>query len=415
MVQRGDDKLRPTLGVPTPGPGELADAPSVLDIVRRLKEAIAEKDRIINERTRELKDARRRVENIVSSIGDAVLVLDEAGIVESANEAAIELTGYSRDELVGRPAAELWVDPSHRELFLGERYMDLLRRGVLQRSDMAWRNKRGDSIAISWTGSPLRDGDRLCGLVGVARDRRDDKRLEDEKLRTVRALAASVAHEIRNPLGAIQNSVALLLRDLPLQGDDRTLMDIVFGETQRIGGIVSQFLNFARPQEVMLARGDLGVLLGEVAILAEKDERAEKGEILVRLDEGLPQVRFDADKLRQVLWNLVSNALDAGGKHVALRARLVEGGVEVRVADDGAGMEPAVLARAFEPFRTTKARGTGLGLVICKSIVEAHGGSIRIESAPGEGTTVSFTLPGEGAGEPAPEAQDPHATEGSVR
>ncbi len=228
----------------------------------------------------------------------------------------------------------------------------------------------------------------------MARDRRDEKRLEEEKLRAVRALAASVAHEIRNPLGAIQNSVALLLRDLPLEGEDRTLMDIVFSETQRIGGIVSQFLDFARPQEVMLSTGDLGILLEEVSKIAQKDERAARCELLLQVDQDLPRVAFDADKLRQVLWNLVSNALDAPGKHVGIRARRAEGGVEVRVADDGAGMSPEVLARVFEPFRTTKARGTGLGLSISRAIIEKHGGSIRIESAPGEGTTVSFTLPG---------------------
>ena len=154
----------------------------------------------------------------------------------------------------------------------------------------------------------------------------------------------------------------------------------------------------------MLAPGDLGGLLRDIAMLAERDERArpveapapgahDRVEILVGCDPELPAALFDADKLRQVLWNLVSNALDARGTRVAIRARRTSTGIEVRVADDGRGMSPEVLARTFEPFRTTKARGTGLGLVISKSIVEAHGGSIRIESAEGEGTTVSFTLP----------------------
>jgi signal transduction histidine kinase len=230
--------------------------------------------------------------------------------------------------------------------------------------------------------------------------------MEEEKLRAVRALAASVAHEIRNPLGAIQNSVAVLKRDLPLEGDDRTLMAIVFEEAERIGAIVSQFLSFARPSEPVLAPGDVGELLREVATLAEKDERAQAGsqtsgsearctELLLRVDPDLPTVAFDEDKIKQVVWNLISNALDAARSgHVAIRARRApDGGVEVRVADDGPGIAPEMLARAFEPFRTTKARGTGLGLTISKSIVDAHGGTIRIESAVGSGTTVSFTIP----------------------
>ncbi|MBI3724725.1 ATP-binding protein, partial [bacterium] len=179
----------------------------------------------------------------------------------------------------------------------------------------------------------------------------------------------------------------------------------VVTETERMGGIVSHFLHFARPSEPMLAQAEIGPLLREVALLAEKDERAravspegKPVEILVGCDAQVPALRFDADKVRQVVWNLVSNALDAHGTRIALRARVAPGGVEVRVADDGRGMSPDVLARVFEPFRTTKARGTGLGLAISKSIVEAHGGSIRIESAAGTGTTVSFTLP---AREPA--------------
>src|SRR5207253_3118532 len=115
---------------------------------------------------------------------------------ETANQAALELTGYAAAELLGKPAAELWHDPAHAELFSGERFLDLLRRGAHQRSDMALRSRWGEPIAISWNGSPLRDGDRLLGLVGIARDMRVERRLQDEKLRTIRALAASVAHEI---------------------------------------------------------------------------------------------------------------------------------------------------------------------------------------------------------------------------
>ncbi len=380
---------------PTPKGPESTDLGglSILEIVRKLKDTIAEKDRIITERTRELKEARRHLENIVSSIGDAVFVLDEEGTVETVNEAALELLGYDRDEVVGRSMSRLWFDPAQAALFKGDSYRDRLGGGALQRTDVALRTKKGAPIPISWNGSPLMDGDRPVGLVGVARDRRVEKRLEEEKLRAVRALAASVAHEIRNPLGAIQNSVALLLRDLKVAGDDKTLMDIVFSETERIGGIVSQFLTFARPSEPMLVPGDLAPLLRDVATLAEQDERAADVAIVAGVDPELPPVSFDADKLRQVVWNLVSNALDAEGTCVALRARRCVGGVEVRIADDGTGMPPDVLARVFEPFRTTKARGTGLGLSISKSIVEAHGGSIRIDSAPGEGTTVTFTLP----------------------
>jgi len=215
----------------------------------------------------------------------------------------------------------------------------------------------------------------------------------------VKTLTASVAHEIRNPLGAILNSVALLRRDAPLEGDDARLLEIVHGETERIDGIVRQFLEFARPAPPASSPGDVGPLLEDVATLARRDERAAGKELLLRIEPALPPVAFDAGQVKQVVWNLVSNALDAARSRVAVRARPAPGGaVEVRVADDGPGIRPDLLARACEPFRTTKAQGTGLGLAISKRIVEAHGGALRLGSVSGGGTTASFTL------SPAPEA-----------
>jgi signal transduction histidine kinase len=114
----------------------------------------------------------------------------------------------------------------------------------------------------------------------------------------------------------------------------------------------------------------------------------------LHVDPDLPQVTFDPALIKQVVWNLLANALDACESSVAVRVRRgAANGVEVRVADDGPGMPDDVLRRATEPFHTTKAQGTGLGLAICKRIVEAHGGGLRLQSALGSGTTVSFNLP----------------------
>ncbi len=366
---------------------------SILESVQRLKEQILEKDRIINAKTGALVATRDYLRGVFEALADAVLVIDDAGLVEFANLAAHELLGYGAGGLVGRPAASLWADAEQAGHVSGP-HLDLaLRQGGYQRADAVLRSRDGRSIPVSWSASVLRAPDRAARLVGVARDVRLERRLEEEKLRTVQALAASVAHEIRNPLGAIQSSVALLRRDLDVQGDDRTLLDIVFDETHRIGRIVTQFLDFARPARPELEPVDLGALLGEVMTLAEHDERAGPLQLLLHLDPGLAQVEADAGQVRQVVWNLLANALDAARTRVAVRARATPLGVEVRVADDGPGMAPEVLARCFEPFRTTKAQGTGLGLAICKRIVEAHGGALRVECAPGEGAVASFTLP----------------------
>jgi signal transduction histidine kinase len=274
--------------------------------------------------------------------------------------------------------------------------LDGAARGRLFRWDLDVQTKDGRMIPVSWRAALLFEHDQCVGLVGIARDVRVERRLEEEKLKTIRALAASVAHEIRNPLGAIQSSVGLLKRDLDLEGDDARLMDIVFDETQRIGTIVSQFLEFARPREPVFQNGDICSVVSAVVTLAENDERALQGvEVLLVAEPNLPEVSLDPDKIKQVVWNLVSNALDAAPKGlVAVRVKAGEGNeIQVRIADNGPGMTPEVLAHAFEPFRTTKAQGTGLGLPISKAIVDAHGGTIKIESTPGAGTVVIFTLP----------------------
>lgn len=369
---------------------------SILESVQRLKEQILEKDRIINARTGALVATRDYLRGVFEALADAVLVIDDEGLVEFANLAAHELLGHPVGALVGRPAAGLWADPEQSRRLAGPHLDEALRQGGYQRADALLRTRDGRAIPVSWSSSVLRAPDRAARLVGVARDVRLERRLEEEKLRTVQALAASVAHEIRNPLGAIQSSVALLRRDLDVQGDDRTLLDIVFDETHRIGRIVTQFLDFARPVRPELEPVDLGALLTEVVTLAEHDERAGTRQLLLHLDPALGPVDADAGQVRQVVWNLLANALDAARSRVAVRARPTPEGVEVRVADDGPGLAPEVLARCFEPFRTTKAQGTGLGLAICKRIVEAHGGALRVESAPGEGAVASFTLPRRG-------------------
>lgn len=366
---------------------------SILEVIQRLKSQIREKDRIISARADQLLATRDYLNRVLAALADPVLVIDPEGRVEFVNQAALELLDETREGLIGRAASQLWADPSQGELFQGELLAELFRQEATQRADLILRTRQGNAVPVAWTATVLRDEEGPAGLVGIARDARVQQRLEEEKLRTVQALAASVAHEIRNPLGAIRNSIGLLKADLELSGDDEDLMDIVIEETERISTIVTQFLHFARPPKPTFGEGDLPHLLQEIVTLAQRDERAAGKTFLLHSDADLPELTFDADQIKQVVWNLVVNALDAAREAIALRVRRTSGGVEIKVADDGLGMPPEVLARATEPFRTTKAQGTGLGLAISKRIVEAHGGSLRLESVPDSGTTVSFLLP----------------------
>jgi two-component system nitrogen regulation sensor histidine kinase GlnL len=365
---------------------------SILDAVARLKEQILEKEETLRARTGDLVATVDYLRGVFGALRDAVLVIDPRGLVEFANQAALELIGLPQERLLGQPAASLWVELDQAALFEGQGLAEVLRLGAFQRTNMSLKTTRGP-VPVSWSASVLRHGEQVAGLVGIAHDVRVERRLEEEKLRAVRAMAAGVAHEIRNPLGAIQSSVALLLRDLILEGDDADLLRIVFDETQRITEIVARFLEFARPQAPALTPGEVGPLLRGLLTLAEKDPRAAELRLMLHADPELPVVLFDPALLKQVLWNLLDNALAAATSRIAVRARRApSGGVELRVADDGPGMEPSLLARACQPFHTTKAQGTGLGLAICKQIVSDHGGVLRLDSLRGAGTTVSFTL-----------------------
>ena len=366
---------------------------SILEVIQRLKEQISDKDRIISARADQLLGARDYLNRVLAALADPVLVIDPGGRVEFVNQAALELLDETMEDLVGRPACDLWAEPSQRELFQGATLAELFRQETTQRADLLIRTRTGKAIPVAWTATVVHDEDGPAGLVGIARDARVQRRLEEEKLRGIQALAASVAHEIRNPLGAIRNSIGLLRAGLDLSGDDADLVEIVVEEADRISGIVTQFLTFAKPPEPQFQECDLPNLLREVVTLAEQDERAEGKSFLLHSDADLPLLTLDAHQIKQVVWNLVINALDAARETIAVRVRRLTHGVEVKIADDGPGMPPEVLARATEPFRTTKAQGTGLGLSISKRIVEAHGGTLRLESVLNAGTAVSFVLP----------------------
>ncbi len=397
-----------------------------IGLAKDLKTYIEELQRRLKSKTRQLREARKYVDNIVGSMLDALVVIDPDGIIVTTNPAASELFGWPEEELVGRPAASLFANPADGEVFDGE---ELARSETVRLEEVACRHHDGGTFPATFSARAMRDNEgRLIGFVGIARDIRELKRLEQEKILAIRTLAATVAHEIRNPLGAIRNSVGLLRRDLEVDGDDAELLDIVAEESERINAIVTEFLGFARPAETRFTDLDLGVLVRETVVLARQDQRVgEAVPLELDLPEVLPSLHGDPDKLRQVLWNLLINAIEALGAERAGRigVRVVgRGGTDARrggggdlreesdddgarpgrgrdrvgyilveVSDTGCGMDDEALARAFEPFQTTKARGTGLGLAVVKSIIEEHGGTVRVTTRPGEGTTVSFTLP----------------------
>jgi two-component system NtrC family sensor kinase len=228
--------------------------------------------------------------------------------------------------------------------------------------------------------------------------------LQSAKLAAVGELAASVAHEINNPLYAARNSLYLVEQDLPPDSPQRPFLEIAQTELGRIAGIITRMRDFYRPSRAELEPVDLNAILAGTIELIQTHLRHGQVAIVADMAPNLPPVTAHADQMRQVFLNMMLNACDAmtngGTLRIATRwqAQADGGDVVVEIGDTGVGITAEHRAHLFEPFYTTKANGTGLGLAISGHIVTQHGGHIAVDSAPGVGTTFTITLP---ASEPA--------------
>jgi PAS domain S-box-containing protein len=221
-----------------------------------------------------------------------------------------------------------------------------------------------------------------------------EKLLRQERLAALGELSAVVAHEVRNPLGVIFNSLGSLRRLLRPEGDARVLLDIVGEEADRLNRIVGDLLDFARPAPPQL-RPERLARLAEEAVAAALAQQPTSVEVARDLDPEMPPVQVDGRQVRQALLNVAANAVQAmpRGGRLTVRARLDGPAAVVEVEDTGAGIPADVMGRIFEPFFTTRATGSGLGLAVVKRIVDAHGGEVVVRSEVGRGTCFSLRFP----------------------
>jgi signal transduction histidine kinase len=268
--------------------------------------------------------------------------------------------------------------------------------------DRVWQRDRLAALVVGLSILAL-------GVLGMAaifytqhRHLAEIRRLETEmgrreRLSSLGNMAAAVAHEVRNPLNAVSMGLQRLRAEFrPAEADEYgRLVDLVQGEVRRLDTIVGEFLSLARPPSLRLEDVRVADLLDEVIALVEAEARGAGIRIERTVATGLPTLRADRDRLKQVLLNLVLNAIQAmpGGGRLGLEARTGRQAVTLVVADSGAGIPADVLPRVFEPYVTTKAKGLGLGLAIARQIVEAHGGTVAAESTAGHGSRFTVTLP----------------------
>lgn len=216
-----------------------------------------------------------------------------------------------------------------------------------------------------------------------------------EKLSTLGEMAAVLAHEIRNPLGSIRGTAEILRDDYPAGNPKHEFIEIQIKETERLNRVVEDFLRMARPQPKEMRLCQLQEELETIVTLIANDARERKISLELKAPPLPVIIRADGEKLRQAFLNLVINALQATpeGGFVKIGVTELDDVVEITFKDSGPGIDEEIIGRIFEPFFTTKQDGTGLGLAVAKKIIEAHGGSLKVDSEAGSGATIMVRLP----------------------
>ncbi len=354
----------------------------------------------------EIRAERDRLDLVLRSVPNPIIVVDNDNQIISMNAAAQRLFGHqgkvqhalANDAKFTSFLAQLRLDPAperRSELTLVDPATE--ERLEMEITAAEVRDSHGAVVAIV---SAMQEIGRLRELE---RRRLEHVLFETEKLAATGRLAASIAHEINNPLEAVQNSLYLLAHAVPADAPERRYMDIAQRETQRMSRILRQMLGFYKPTKDM-ASVDVNALVEEVTTLIGKPLREGKVTVERALAPDLPRIRASGDQLKQVLLNLFLNGVEAmphGGTLTAM-TRYVGGSerevpfdaVRIEVADSGVGMDEETQQRIFEAFFSTKTeRGTGLGLWVSHGIVQGHGGTMKVRSRPGQGTTFIITLP----------------------
>jgi len=217
-----------------------------------------------------------------------------------------------------------------------------------------------------------------------------------DRLAAIGRMAASIAHEIRNPLAAMRGSIQMLRSEMDNDSSQTELMEIILRESDRLNRIITDFLSYARPRSLTQAQVDVGDLLHQTfALMRHSPEIATNQSIVEELPEGPLFAQADEGQLKQVFWNLARNALQAMPQGGTLRATLESNSnnrLRIAFSDTGCGMSPEQVEHLFEPFSSTTG-GTGLGLSIVYQIIRDHGGTINVRSRVGQGTTITIELP----------------------
>ena len=357
---------------------------------------------LLSEEEQRIHARERTLAAALATMDQPVLILGIDAKVQYANSAAIREYGYELVEITGLSVDDFVVasaDVSRRQTIPA-----VPPEKALWIGEHVHRRKDGTEFPAAVTLSHIRDAsDEIVGLVIGVRNLTEERKVADhlgrtEKLAAIGELVAGVAHELNNPLTGISTFAQLLLED-KLQGEQFESVSLIKREADRAIGVIRDLLLFARKTDARDVAVDINTIVKHTIRLRALASRSSGIEVHMHLDQSNPQVRGDEQKLQQVLLNLLVNAESAMRaakvRHLTITTRHKKGMVYIVVSDTGHGMAPSISERVFEPFFTTKppGEGTGLGLSVSYGIIQAHDGTISVESIPDVGATFTIALP----------------------
>jgi two-component system NtrC family sensor kinase len=380
-------------------PAALGEEGPWIEIIQKMESLYADLARLQTDaerRNAELSQAKAFTDNVIRSLVNSLVVADGQSVITMANEACLQLLSYARVETALRTRGGSAIPVSLNASLI--------------------RDRAGDPSGVVLVATDLRELRRLLleARAAAAAEReqaaerakayRELKALQarliqSEKMSSLGRMAASVAHEINNPLGGIVVFSCLLLEQTSQDFPGRKKLETIVREASRCRDIVRSLLDFARPGESVRQQADLNLIIQAALELLKGQALFQGIEAALELESAALEIRCNAGQLQQAFTNLLVNAAEAisGSGRITVRSWRdpATRRAAVSFADTGCGIPPESLGQIFEPFFTTKqeGHGTGLGLAIVYGIVERHGGTIKVDSRPGQGTTFTVWLP----------------------
>jgi len=351
-------------------------------------------------RQRARDDATVQLRDVKRALDQAAIVAttDVRGRITYVNDKFCEISGYSRDELLGQDH-RIINSGHHPKEFIRDLWVTIA-NGEVWHGELQNRAKDGHPYWVDTTIVPFLDErGKPFQYIAIraditARKQAEERLRQQAALARVGQMAAVVAHEVRNPLAGIKGAMQVLIGRRAKDDDEvRVLRDII-ARVDSLNDLISDLMVFARPRSPQLAEVELTRLVTEAVTMARRDPAGQALDI--RVEGATASVRADADLVRATLLNLLLNAGQAlgGHGHVTVRVARSAAQASIEVRDNGPGIPEALREQVFEPFFTTKARGGGLGLAIARRTAEIHGGTVTLECPASGGTVVTLTLPG---------------------